>query len=337
MLRSMRRCATPLRMLRPALLCGQGGGRQVDTARYLLAEAALKGAWGGTVRDGFESYLKDDYDGATIHYLRGWELGYETAAANTAYLLHTERASHGTRVVCWCLGCPPSRALTLTVNNPAHLVGYKPASGSEQRVNQFLGARLAYETSLQSGGTDSALKLGDYYFYGLGGLPTNPAAAAAMYSRASAAGSSQAAFNLGLMVRARGWWHPTAGPLSFLTPVMGPHRTNTEHLASPTRRVLKSTTARRWSWRPMPLRCPCTLLSPACGRARGSTSWARRCGWSALFGWTCQPPGIAMQCQSTCTRRQSHWIWMTGATNVPVDFKPAAHERPPPLAWQLCT
>ena len=71
----------------------------------------------------------------------------------------------------------------------------------------------SYELSLDAGGKDSALKLGDYFFYGLGGLPTNPLAAAAMYSRASAAGSSQAAFNLGLMVCGAGSVHPGSGCL----------------------------------------------------------------------------------------------------------------------------
>lgn len=127
-------------------------------------------------QQGFELYLHDDFDGATIKYLRGWELGYETAAANGAYLLHTQRAVHD------------------------NLVGYAPHSSSEALVNQFRGARHMYEHSLSAGGEDSALKLGDYYFYGKGGLEAQPHAAAAMYSRASATGSSQAAFNLALMV-----------------------------------------------------------------------------------------------------------------------------------------
>lgn len=150
---------------------GIGTKRDPVTALKYLRPASLGGSWGGDVRDGFELFLHGDNDGAALKYLRAMEMGYETGSANVGYLLDRGKAS------------------------------FRELVGAPQRCAQcqLVAARMAYETSLAEGGLDSALKLGDYHYYGLGGLPRSPAVAARLYSRASAAGSAQAAFNLAIM------------------------------------------------------------------------------------------------------------------------------------------
>ena len=66
--------------------------------------------------------------------------------------------------------------------------------------DSVLLACLTFPPCCPSGGQDSALPLGDYLFYGLGGNSPDILRGAALYAKASAAGSPQAAYNMGYLV-----------------------------------------------------------------------------------------------------------------------------------------
>merc|ERR1711935_1317788 len=73
----------------------------------------------------------------------------------------------------------------------------------------------------EDGDGDAMLRVGDYYYYGLGGVTPDSILAARWYSRASAKGLSQASYNMGFMhehgfgvpknpERARRYYHKVA-------------------------------------------------------------------------------------------------------------------------------
>ena len=136
--------------------------RNVARALPLLTAVAKFGPWAGLVRRGFERYLVHDYEGAYLRYLQAHALGYEIGAANAAYLLQ--------------------RGL---VRRHKHQLP--------------VAFRLHQASFAASGRTDSALAIAEFFLRGSGGVRADPTAAVALLSRASAAGSAQAAFTLGVL------------------------------------------------------------------------------------------------------------------------------------------
>lgn len=172
--------------------------RNADQALAHLEPAASFGPWAALVRRGFERYLVRDYDGALLHYLHAYLLGWEVGAANAAYLLHRRLADlrrlHMLPLQSSRADCPVSGA---------------DAVGDADYGRQRL-AYLLYQYSYARGGSDALLPLADYSLHGIGAgsgssrssgggyyKSVDVHTAMALYARASASGSAQAAFSLG--------------------------------------------------------------------------------------------------------------------------------------------
>lgn len=121
-----------------------------------------------------EAYEAGAYDLAYLHYLSTAEQGYEAAQNNLAYMLDTQRD----RTSWWIKLQGPARSLLLT--------------NSEQ-------ALVYWTRSSRQSNVDATVKMGDYYYYGIG-ADADVKKAVQCYTGASEfSQSAQALFNLGWM------------------------------------------------------------------------------------------------------------------------------------------
>lgn len=138
-----------------------------------VAEKAepLVASWG----DANEAYEAGDYELAFLHYLLAAEQGYEKAQTNVAFMLDSVQSQ-----------LPISQ-------------WFRKAKG-ESRLLENPGLALVYWTrSSRQSNVDALVKMGDYYFYGIG-AESNIAKAVQCYTGASDySQSAQALFNLGWM------------------------------------------------------------------------------------------------------------------------------------------
>ena len=148
-------------------LYGNGVERSARKAIDYLRPAARAGEWGGRVRQGFNHFLAGDHDGSVILYHEASEYGYEVAHSNIAYLYNKELAD-------------------------ATAISSGAESNREKAFQQFLIAA-------RHGDVDSYVPIGDYYYYGYGAVEQDAQQAVSWYSRASASGIAQGAFNVAYM------------------------------------------------------------------------------------------------------------------------------------------
>jgi len=122
-----------------------------------------------------EAYDSGDMETAVVDYMLAAEQGFESAQANVAYILDQAR---------------PRFPLLSTV----------PFVNKKSSVAADSGLALLYWTrSAKQSNIDSLVKMGDYYFEGLGTLPDQEKAAACYQAAAESHGSAQAYWNLGWM------------------------------------------------------------------------------------------------------------------------------------------
>uniref|UniRef100_A0A7S4UA39 Uncharacterized protein n=1 Tax=Guillardia theta TaxID=55529 RepID=A0A7S4UA39_GUITH len=141
-------------------LNGFGTPRSCPNAVQFLKSVAERGSWGLRIQNGYKLYRMGKIDPSFLLYSEASELGYEVAQANVAFLYDLEetRLTSGKR----------SKALN------------------------------AFELSAQQGNSAAELKIGDYYYYGMG-TSINFRKAVAHYRAASEARNAQAMFNLAFM------------------------------------------------------------------------------------------------------------------------------------------
>lgn len=130
--------------------------------------------------DANEAYLAGDYEGAFLGYLLAAEQGYEKAQTNVAYILDSERSK--LPLVSWAR---------------------KEISSKEHHKDSLLeNPRLAlieWTRSSKQSNIDSMVKMGDYYYYGIGTEPDIQKAVQCYLSASDHSQSAQALFNLGWM------------------------------------------------------------------------------------------------------------------------------------------
>ncbi|KAK3777343.1 hypothetical protein RRG08_062508 [Elysia crispata] len=142
---------------------GTGVLRNCHTAVELFKNVAERGKWSEMMMDAHRMYHEGNVDTALVKYMFLADLGYEVAQSNVAYLLDS--------------------GATLKFN----------MHESHQR------ALLQYSRAASQGSTLARLKMGDYYYYGLG-TDVDYESAASHYRMASEQqNNAQAMFNLGYM------------------------------------------------------------------------------------------------------------------------------------------
>jgi len=141
-------------------LNGFGTPRSCPNAVQFLKSVAERGSWGLRIQNGYKLYRMGKIDASFLLYSEASEMGYEVAQANVAFLYDLEetRLTSGRR----------SKALN------------------------------AFELSAQQGNSAAELKIGDYYYFGMG-TAVNFRKAVAHYRAASEARNAQAMFNLAYM------------------------------------------------------------------------------------------------------------------------------------------
>ncbi|GFO10238.1 sel-1-like protein 1 [Plakobranchus ocellatus] len=142
---------------------GTGVLRNCYTAVELFKNVAERGKWSEMMMDAHRMYHEGHVDTALVKYMFLADLGYEVAQSNVAYLLD---------------------------------------SGSTHKFNlheTHQRALLQYSRAASQGSTLARLKMGDYYYYGLG-TDVDYESAASHYRMASEQqNNAQAMFNLGYM------------------------------------------------------------------------------------------------------------------------------------------
>jgi len=133
-------------------LNGFGTPRSCTNALQFLKSVGERGAWGLRLQQAYKLYHKSKRDEALLLYLEAAELGFEVAQGNVAYIYDE---------------------------------GATPLSADKQHK-----ALAAFEASALQGNAAAELKIGDYYYYGLG-TAVNYRKAVAHYRAASEARNAQ--------------------------------------------------------------------------------------------------------------------------------------------------
>ncbi|KAI8073226.1 hypothetical protein BC940DRAFT_232578 [Gongronella butleri] len=157
----------------------EGIGMTAPSCQHAVAfykAIAERGDWlYPTVETAYKAYEDGDLDGALLHYMLAAERGYEIAQANVAYLLDTHYV-----------------AQTL----PQRL-GLQQSRARDTDLEQL--ALIYWSRSANQNNVDARVKMGDYYYFGIG-APTDFEKAAACYRvAAELENSPMAMWNLGWM------------------------------------------------------------------------------------------------------------------------------------------
>jgi SEL1 protein len=142
---------------------GMGAQHSCTLAVQFYKRVAERGPWASIMKEAFELYQQGDYDGALLKYERAAEQGYEVAQSNAAWIYDKGLSSL-----------------------------YSDGNTTYQLAFEY------FRNSAEQKNAASLLKLGDYYFYGLG-TPVNYEKAALYYQAASDMRNAQAAFNVGYL------------------------------------------------------------------------------------------------------------------------------------------
>ena len=143
---------------------GMGRDRSCETATELMKNVAARGPWNVALDEAYLHFQNQEYHVALVTYLMMAEQGYEVAQHNAAYMIENEYGNE---------------AKTKTL------------SGST--------AVMLYRNAAHQGNVEANLKIGDFYYYGKGGVPISLKLAAEHYRLAGQRQNAQAMFNLGIM------------------------------------------------------------------------------------------------------------------------------------------
>lgn len=142
-----------------------------------------------------DAYESGDVDAAFLYYLLAAEQGYERAQTNVAYMLDSQKS-----------GLP----LADVIERAKQLAGTSTASGNQASSSRSSGedddlldnprmALIHWTRSSRQSNVDSMVKMGDYYYYGVGTERDVSKAVQCYLSASDHSQSAQALFNLGWM------------------------------------------------------------------------------------------------------------------------------------------
>ncbi|KAG1076539.1 hypothetical protein G6F42_025464 [Rhizopus arrhizus] len=146
---------------------------------------AERGDWlNPTVEDAYAAYLKKDKEGALLNYMLAAERGYEVAQSNVAYLLDNDKKM---------LDHLP--LIGTTSSDQQEESSKEIIQGLDEKESAF----IYWTRSANQNNVDSRVKMGDYYFKGIG-TPIDFEKAVSCYRLAAETQGSPLAFwNLGWM------------------------------------------------------------------------------------------------------------------------------------------
>ena len=151
------------------------GERTCSGALKYLRPSAQHGSWANVVRRGFNRYLAKDYDASFVRYLEAGEMGYEVAMSNAAYLL--------------------DRSFV----DVDRVSGYDSKRDIDAATAERMWALRLYLSAKREGNDEHDRRIGDFYYYGNGGVERDMKVAADYYRAASAAGDARGAYALATM------------------------------------------------------------------------------------------------------------------------------------------
>jgi len=153
-------------------LNGMGFPSSCSSANSLLKQLAERGAWATPMEHAYAAYMRRDYRGALLRYMKMAEMGLEIAQANAAFLLEHKLGDEG-------------RFREDTQVNPE-------ATSTATRALHY------HRLAATQGNIKSLLRIGDAYYYGRGTVISLPKSIAA-YRQASEQRNPHAMFNLAHM------------------------------------------------------------------------------------------------------------------------------------------
>ena len=153
-------------------LNGMGFPSSCASASSLLKQLAERGRWVTMMEHAYAAYMRRDYRGALLRYMKMAEMGLEIAQANAAFLLESKRGDDG-------------RFRDDTSENPL-------APPTATRALHY------HRLAAKQGNVKSLLRIGDAYFYGHG-TSVSLTKSIAAYRQASEQRNPHAMFNLAHM------------------------------------------------------------------------------------------------------------------------------------------
>ncbi|KAF9930209.1 ERAD-associated protein [Linnemannia zychae] len=168
---------------------GLGVAHQCEKASRYFKYVAERGDWGDTLfSDSYDAYQAGDVEYAAIGYLQAAERGFEVGQSNFAWILDRE--------------LPSTRYLTMLTSpkrSPLIAMSESPLVGLAS-PSRLLEMALVYWTrSANQGDVDARVKMGDYYYMGIGAEQDYKKATACYQVAAESESSAMAMWNLGWM------------------------------------------------------------------------------------------------------------------------------------------
>ncbi|KAG0006288.1 ERAD-associated protein [Modicella reniformis] len=168
---------------------GFGVPKKCDEAARYFKYVAERGDWDDTLfSDAHDAYEAGDIEYAAIGYLQAAERGYEVGQSNFAWILDRELpTSHYLTTL-----TSPSRTALAAISESALV-----SLGTPSRLLEM--ALVYWTRSANQGDVDARVKMGDYYFTGIGTEVDYKKATACYQVAAEAESSAMAMWNLGWM------------------------------------------------------------------------------------------------------------------------------------------
>ncbi|KAF9166621.1 ERAD-associated protein [Mortierella sp. AD011] len=168
---------------------GYGVSKKCDEAARYFKYVAERGDWGDTLfPDSYDAYQAGDLEYAAIGYLQAAERGFEVGQSNFAYILDRELpTSHYLASL-----TSPSRTALVAISDSALV-----SLGTPSRLLEM--ALVYWTRSANLGDVDARVKMGDYYFAGIGTEVDYKKATACYEVAAEVENSAMAMWNLGWM------------------------------------------------------------------------------------------------------------------------------------------
>ncbi|KAF0744070.1 hypothetical protein Ae201684_001333 [Aphanomyces euteiches] len=191
--------------------------RRIDDALLYLGVASAGGDWGKVARQGFDAYLKKQYDRAIWKYHEAREYGYEVAAGNLAYLYGL-------------VGKNSSKYLLEAKEKEASLrLGDCYYYGKGGVSQDFDMALVWYSRASADGLSVGAYNVGYMTEYGIGCVPADAMRAKRYYERALELSPTwEAWFVISVSIyrlQIRSWFGLTPGDVEF-QPATSPPKLN---------------------------------------------------------------------------------------------------------------
>jgi len=159
---------------------GTGMLRSCPTAVELYKNVAERGQWGELMMEAHADYRHGRLEEAVVKYLLLAELGYEVAQSNVAFLFDRKEVGSGV--------------------GAGDVTGTDGTAGPVYAESELWLRALVYWTRAAAQGYSAArVRLGDYYYYGLGTEIDFEAAAFHYRIASEQQNNAQAMFNLGYM------------------------------------------------------------------------------------------------------------------------------------------